>query len=132
MSGAGLAFAWWMEVLTGQQADGTAVALTLAFVGAVAGAVAFQNERIAAADTRLDKLMEMNADDHPEQCIEYDNLRENPDVERYQQAIQAMGRKPVVAEYRAAKVWVDTQGDRESQADKVWTAQVACERMSAT
>ncbi len=84
------------------------------------------HNQLDQADKKLSALTELNADEYPDECIEYDSLRSNdPTVKQYHAGIVSLGRKPVIAELDAAKAWIDSADQR----DKTNKAHQACERM---
>lgn len=105
-------------------------AVAVAALTAVVVAVDYYERLQSAANKRLEKLVELNAEDMADQCIAYDKLREDPQVEAYHQQITSMERMPVVAEYEAAAAWLDSANERISQAEKMQQAIKVCERMS--
>lgn len=127
------ALAWVVAwAVAGAGALDLAVVLTVAVTLAAAW---FYDHWISApeikADVVLSDLMELNAEEHPEPCIEYDRLRSDPGVEAYHQQLAAMGCRPVMAEYHAAKGWVASAESSKAGADKMASARAACSRMMA-
>ncbi len=83
-------------------------------------------DQLDQADKTLSDLTELNADEYPDDCIEYDSLRSTDQIiEQYHTAIVALGRKPAIAELDAAKAWINSADQR----DKTNKAHQACERM---
>lgn len=107
--------------------------LVFAFAGSVA-AVRMVDKYIIIpnqnADGALEVLCELNADEHPDQCIEFDTLREHDQVTRdYFTRCADMKRKPVIAELDELKSWVGEAEKRLSAEKKQQAAREACGRM---
>ena len=67
----------------------------------------------------------------PQECIQFlEWCQQDETLKAYQHALAEMGRKPVVGEYRAAKVWMHYSGRRQ-MLDAVETrAREACEQLA--
>lgn len=94
----------------------------------------------AEAGTRqLSALAVLNAHEHPDACIEYEELRNStPQVAAYHQQIIEQGRRPVLMEYEAARAWVASERKRQAEEERRQAAEqrrqqaiAACERLSA-
>lgn len=111
-----------------------------AFVGVgggalvVAGALFHDNwivDTRAAAQSLLSDLVELEYSDLPDECEDFVRMCEaDSDVRAYQHQLAAMGRKPVLAEYNAAKLWVERSEHRLSAQEKSERARVACDRLA--
>ena len=134
----GESVAWTMAVSAAAAAFvvGTVAFATEVFVaGSVVGALImmlfviyndYLQNQIDQADKTLSALTELNADEYPNECIQYDSLRNNdPIIKQYHAGIVALERKPVMAELNAEKEWIDSADQR----DKTNKAHQACERM---
>lgn len=78
-----------------------------------------------------DNLTELNASVLAESCIDYmAYVDQHPEIRAYQNAVLAMRRKPVVGEYRAAKVWAALFEEQAREKSKTDLAQKACLRMT--
>lgn len=118
-------------VTTGSDTEVGSIALAIGItLGIVIGSVIFYFVKQASkAESRLEKLMELNPEDMEDQCIAYDEFRADPVVEAYHRQIADQWRKPVIAEYDAAKAWVKQAGYRAAKEAKRQQAIKACERM---
>jgi hypothetical protein len=84
-----------------------------------------------AADQTLADLIELEASTLGEQCIAFMACVDaNSTVRSYQNQIASMGRKPVMAEYEAAKDWIGDRERRVSEQGKIELARQACARMA--
>jgi len=71
----------------------------------------------------------MTPGEHPQACIKYMEWCENdPALMAYQAKVAAMGRQPVMGEYRMAKLWMDGARERVLVAK----AESACARYSSS
>jgi hypothetical protein len=78
----------------------------------------------------LAALTEMTANEHPDQCNAYFKWYEqDKTLETYQHQVAAQDRNPVMAEYKAAEAWIEGTEARQTQAESIERAQIACERL---
>lgn len=71
-------------------------------------------------------LVDLEYSDNPDECIQFDAWRDQDEtIKVYSNALVALNRKPVTAEYEAAKTWIESAGTRQLQAN----ARAACDRM---
>ena len=113
--------------------------VTAAVTGAVAAvAVAYTlfekhiEKPLNAAGVALDALVELEATDKPDECIQMDEWREQDEaIGAYLSTLATLGRKPVVGEYRAAKKWMDNAEKRQQKAEKLERARQACARFAS-
>lgn len=83
------------------------------------------------ANMVLNDLVELEASSMPEQCIEFMQLVDGyEEVKAYQHKLATMGRKPVVAEYEAAQLWVAEADKRQAEQETRDLAREACDRMA--
>ncbi len=112
-----------------------------AAIGSISGAGIFAKaiyeDRIlklrTAAEQLLEALVDLNAEDDDllDACIAYDQICEHDAfVQTYQSKIATEDRKPVMAEYKAARSWMASLDARLEQEEKRQLAQTACERLA--
>ncbi len=86
---------------------------------------------LKAAQAALDKLVSLDAESSPDECIRLDAWREQDEtVAAYLAALAGLGRKPVVGEYLAAKAWMEDAEGRSQKAEKMERARQACARFA--
>lgn len=129
-------------------AGAVAVMVAAAGAGAVAGAVMGVGVGVVAgvvvvydlwidtprnrANATLGSLVELEASTLPEQCIQFmDWVEADEMVRAYQHQLAALGRKPVVAEFEAAKTWVEGSALRTVENERIEKARQACAKMAA-
>ena len=87
--------------------------------------------RRSQAEEQRDALVELG-ESTPEECVKFVELVDaDQTIAAYQQQLAAMGRKPVIGEYKAALEWIVTAEARPSESDKQERARLACERLAA-
>lgn len=124
---------WKTGIITGEQAA-FAVVFAVAVAGAATHVVAFAfdwlDTRRRAAQTEFDSLLELESSEFPQECLDFVAWCEaDPTLAQYQHQLVSMNRKPVTGEYTAAKAWINSVGERQSEEELQEKAREACERM---
>lgn len=79
----------------------------------------------------LASLSELNHSVDPDACIQYVQwCDEDETVRAYQRRLVSLGRRPILAEYNAAKEWVRSAIKQRGDAKKAAEAQRACQRLA--
>ncbi len=118
---------------------GAAVAAAGALAGTAVGAATaellfakYLKDPLNATNAALVNLVELEATEKPDECIQMDEWREqDKTIESYLTALVNLGRKPVIGEYRAAKEWMESKEKRQREAEKQDRARQACARFEA-
>lgn len=113
----------------------SAVVFILAALAAYILIQGFGNFYVAAGETDTvgdeADLEELGYDRHPEKCVEFVKLCFTSEVvRRYQNRLVAMGRRPVVGEYEAARRFAGAEADRRSREVAAAVAQRACAQLN--
>ena len=88
------------------------------------------SDRRSQAKEHLSELTELG-EFTPDECVKFVELVDaDPTIAAYQQQLAAMGRKPVIGEYKVALEWMATSEKRASEAEKREQARLACERLT--
>jgi hypothetical protein len=130
--GVGAAAATFVGEFAGAVLFAGAAAATGAFAGAIVAAIfnKFIVTPLQHVEEELASLVELEASEYGEQCIQYIEWCEKDSIlSVYQNQIVALGRKPVLKEYDAAKNWIDSSAQRASVDELQEKARVACSRM---
>ncbi len=124
---AGLLFA-------GMLPGGVAAAIAIGGAGAAAGYL-YDRWVVTPRTTAtavLHDLVYLDYSSHPDECIAFVGFVEADDAVRaYQHQLVALGRKPVLGEYRAAKDWMDQKETRLAKQEKLELARQAYSQLGA-
>ena len=141
VSGAGVGFvvvAMAVVVSGTVDVDAAVAGVVVAAIAGVAIVVAYPlfekhiEEPLKANDATLTDLVELDATDKPDECIQLDEWREqDKTINAFLTALMRLGRKPVVGEYRAAKEWMENAERRQAEAEKLERARQACARFDS-
>ena len=118
---------------------GMAVVGAVAVVGFLGGTVVAHTlfekhieKPFNAINAALTDLVELDATDTQDECIQLDEWREqDKTIDAFLTALTRLGRKPVVGEYRAAKEWMENAGKRLTEVEKLERARQACARFDS-
>jgi len=107
--------------------------LTSALLAIIIGLLSLEQSLFSpqCALKTLDITRELNSSALPDECIEFASLVDtDEDVRSYHQALLRMGRRPVLGEFHAARLWASMRGDRMDSLATVEKAKEACQRMA--
>lgn len=83
------------------------------------------------AEQELRRLEELDAERHPDSCVDMVALCDaHAEVRALQARIAALGRRPTVGELSAVKGWARTKGVRDRETAAEAAARQACERLA--
>lgn len=86
---------------------------------------------IEQANFDLTALADLEHRESPDECVDFVKWCDHDaTIKAYQHRLAEMGRRPIRAEYEAAKKWIKTADTRRAQAAKDAQAQAACERLA--
>lgn len=127
---------WVEEKVSGYDALGILIvgSVTTAFLGPIAFVYSMDHwirRPRTESNAILSNLVELEHSSLPEECIRFAGWCETDEtVGAYQRRLAAMGRKPVVGEYEAAKDWIEGAAARATEQEKADRAKQACARLA--